>query len=955
MSSEICFIEARPRVIATGAESVVRLAGGGTETAYYRGGEHYRAGVVAMPRFRAAFGFDDNGWTGGTVPTNGELGFMPGDTTLIETLSALYWRDASILIDAGDELGALARRLTGTIAGVANNEGQLAFAITDPGKLLDKPILGTGFAGTGGIEGPAEAAGREKRRSWGQLFNIPGRLLDKVNNIYEFGDPSKPWQAFDALRDMGRAGTITVLAWQGSIAATFAALQAAAAPAGGGVVAPSIACAKWWTQPAGPLTADIRGETAGGYADTAVAIAARMLTAVAGPAIDDQAAADALRTATVGLHIASTSDTVAQAIDRLFLGVSLFWVLQPDGTIRVGEWAWKAPVASFEAQFIGRERQLPPVKSRKLGYRRNHQIHQASEISVAILDAVKVSASRNTVSVDAAGALIDTAAIELKAVRQNTADLTYWEVKDQAGNIHGSGTGAVTGLTGTGDSRAISAADARDIILWARTHGSPAVPTATSMTITASIAGGAILDQVSISLVKDGANGVPGAAGAPGAPGAPGANGTTFYTWYAYADADNGSFNFTTGAPGDRVYQGIATGKTTAVESTNPADYAWSPYAGPPNFGLAVKANAILAGNKLISTPAVAGWNGSIHSTESFKGGASVSFVVDNLGGFMVGLNTDPTTDASYTSLDFAIYIAGGSTVQVYQSNSMVHDMGAPASIGDVFTVTYNGKSVVYSKNGVAFFTNSSPTPNLTLFLDTSFNSGDYYFGRILAFAAVGQPGRDAVAIRSDTTPAGTFFDNDMWYQPTPKKLWQWNSGAWTQVLGDIASINAILAAHFATDQGVDLPAIVPGALNTSATATQGSAINLPVVLNAPNTGTAIVVATPAITINNAGDTIFVNGSVVITAGSNRAFILLETSPDNTNWTTVQEVTPSTQQQAPAGTYSFSIEFPNPGVGSLYFRMKAFQQAAQSLGDGTAGTNWTITSGSIRVRRFFSK
>lgn len=381
--SEICFIEARPRIIATGAEEVVRLAGGGTDAEYYRGGQHYRAGIVSQPRFRAAFGFDDNGWTGGTVPTNGELGFAPGEGALVDALTAYYWRDAAITIDAGDEHAALSRRLTGTVAGVAAVDGQLGFTITDPAKLIDKPIVGPGFAGTGGIEGPVEATGRVKRRSWGQLFNVPGALLDKVNNIYEFGDPSKPWQAFDAVRDMGRAGTVNVLAWQGSIAATFAALQAAAAPQGGGVAAPSIACVKWWTQPAGPLTADIRGETAGGYASSAVAIAARMLAAVGGPAIADQAAAEAMRPAVCGVHIASDSDTVAQAIDRLFLGSSLFWVLQPDGTVRVGEWAWKAPVATFEAQFIGRERQLPPVKSRKVGYRRNHQLHQASEISVA--------------------------------------------------------------------------------------------------------------------------------------------------------------------------------------------------------------------------------------------------------------------------------------------------------------------------------------------------------------------------------------------------------------------------------------------------------------------------------------------------------------------------------------------------------------------------------------------
>jgi hypothetical protein len=389
--SEIAFIDVQPRRADTGDAVTVRLAGGGTDTPYRRAAENYHAGVVAMPRFRAAFGFDDNGWTGGTVPTNGEIGFVPGASSLMTELLGYYWRDAAITIDAGEEGGVLIRRLTGTVADVVVNEGQLQLTIADPSKLLDKPLLGAGFTGEGGIEGPSEATGRPKRRSWGRVYDVEGGLLDKASNIYEFGDPSKPIGAFDAVRDKGRAGAIVELPWQGNVAATFTALQAADAPDGGCVAAPSIACVKWWTVPAGPLTADIRGENSGGYSETAAGIVAKMLAAVGGPALADLAAAEALRPAPCGVHIAVGTDTVAQAIDRLLLGVSLYWVLQPDATVRIGEWAWGAPVASFQAIFIARERQLPPVKTRKVGYRRNHRVHGDSEISAAVILADDVS------------------------------------------------------------------------------------------------------------------------------------------------------------------------------------------------------------------------------------------------------------------------------------------------------------------------------------------------------------------------------------------------------------------------------------------------------------------------------------------------------------------------------------------------------------------------------------
>lgn len=241
---------------------------------------------------------------------------------------------------------------------------------------------------------------------------------------------------------------------------------------------------------------------------------------------------------------------------------------------------------------------------------------------------------------------------------------------------------------------------------------------------------------------EDGAPGAPGTAGAPGAPGAPG---VTYYTWYAYADAPDGSFNFTTGSPGTRVYQGVATGKTTATESTDPADYVWSPYIGPPNFGLtALNSNAIVAANKLIKVAGGSSWNASIHSTESYKGGATVSFVVDTgPHSFMVGLNTDPTTDASYLSIDFAIYIAG-TTLQVYESGGLSHSLFGFVALNDRFAVTYNGKNVTYSKNGVIFYTSAVVVPaDLTLFLDTSLLTSGVQLGKILAFTAVGPAGVD--------------------------------------------------------------------------------------------------------------------------------------------------------------------------------------------------------------------
>ncbi len=383
----MAWVTATPRVAATGAATTVRLAGGGDVAPYYRGGNHYRAGIVTLPRYRAQLGFDENGWTGGTVPQTGNIIFKPGQPSLADELAALYWMDAPITVETGLEGGAVAVELTGTVASVAVVDGALVIELADLSKALDKPVVTARFAGTGGAEGGGEAKGRVKRRSWGRVFNIEGRILDKANNVFEFGDPAFPWQQWDVLRDKGRAAAPApaVLAWQGSVAATLTALKASAPAQGSGVVAPSIACAKWWTQPAGPLTADVRGEIGTGYVETAPEIAARISTVAGGPGFANAGTMAALRAGAAGLHIGDENETAAEALDRLLGGVSLLWVLEATGSIRLREWTFGAPVETVIARSVSRRRSFPPVETRRLGYQRAHRIHSDGEIAAVLL------------------------------------------------------------------------------------------------------------------------------------------------------------------------------------------------------------------------------------------------------------------------------------------------------------------------------------------------------------------------------------------------------------------------------------------------------------------------------------------------------------------------------------------------------------------------------------------
>lgn len=379
--TRVTLVRAWPRDPATGATIAVKLAGGGEIVPYPSG---YRAGIIHEPRFSGALGFEQDGWSGGVVPNATAINFQPSDTALLDTLIGYYWTRAAIEIDVTEETAAPARRLTGIVASVSEREGVLSITAADLGHALAGPLATGTFAGTGGIEGVAAAEGRIKRRSWGRVFNVEGRLLDSVNNIYEFGDPSKKLQGCTALRDKGKAGALTILAWGGSIAATFAALQASVPPTGGGVFAPSIACAKWWTQPAGPLTADLLGEIGTGYVEKVAEIASTISAELGGPAISNLAAATALRPDAVGWHIDTATETGAAVLDKMLAGASLFWVLDPAGTIRIGEWTWSGAAEAVTGIYEGSDRQFAPHKSRKIGYYRNQHVHADGDIAADI-------------------------------------------------------------------------------------------------------------------------------------------------------------------------------------------------------------------------------------------------------------------------------------------------------------------------------------------------------------------------------------------------------------------------------------------------------------------------------------------------------------------------------------------------------------------------------------------
>lgn len=386
----IWLLVVNPRNPATGATVTVRMAGGGQAAFKQLGQSNWWAGLEGPPSIVQRLGFDDGAFGDGAVVQALEL-VWGGPVKRIGILAAYYWRDAAFTLYKGPEGGTdgeYAVVLAGRIAEALPEPERITLQMADPSVDLARPVLaGASFAGTGGIEGVAELKGRPKRRAVGQCRNVELWALDPANNIWVATDPAKPLQAFDQVYDKGNAASaLTVIAWAGSIAATLAALAAAACPQGGAAVAPSIACIKWWFANPGKLTCDLRGEIGAAYIDRPADIAAWCVAAVNGPPVNaaSLAAARALRNIEAGLLVADDAGAGALITD-LLAGVSLWWGMMAAGEMEFGAWAFGASGGTIVATRAARIKTHKPVKKLTLGWRPNHLVMGRGDIAASLL------------------------------------------------------------------------------------------------------------------------------------------------------------------------------------------------------------------------------------------------------------------------------------------------------------------------------------------------------------------------------------------------------------------------------------------------------------------------------------------------------------------------------------------------------------------------------------------
>ncbi|MGB0521701.1 MAG: hypothetical protein ACPGJS_02015 [Flammeovirgaceae bacterium] len=131
------------------------------------------------------------------------------------------------------------------------------------------------------------------------------------------------------------------------------------------------------------------------------------------------------------------------------------------------------------------------------------------------------------------------------------------------------------------------------------------------------------------------------------------------------------------------------------------------------------------ANNDLFKSSGVGGWNAGASSTETLATGQDgwvQAILTFNNKAMMVGLS-DEDLDASYTSIDYALYTHPHGNLEIYEQGGFRHNAGACA-IGDTIRVERVGEQIIYKKNGTVIYTSQGYSTG-KLIVDTSLDFTD--------------------------------------------------------------------------------------------------------------------------------------------------------------------------------------------------------------------------------------
>ena len=193
------------------------------------------------------------------------VGVTVEDTLATESGDDLVTEDGDdLLVGSGSDGSSLAgfgEVYRGVVDAVGWNGSRAQLAVRDYRLRLQKPIQVDTYNGNGGVDGTPELAGRTKPLAFGRCLNVSPVLLDPARLIYQFH--SREARAVDAVRDSGAELDLhrTVGSYDALLALTAPSSEESGDfPLGSYVACPAAGCFRLAGQPAGVVTADVRGD-----------------------------------------------------------------------------------------------------------------------------------------------------------------------------------------------------------------------------------------------------------------------------------------------------------------------------------------------------------------------------------------------------------------------------------------------------------------------------------------------------------------------------------------------------------------------------------------------------------------------------------------------------------------------------------------------------------------------
>jgi hypothetical protein len=161
-------------------------------------------------------------------------------------------------------------------------------------------------------------------------------------------------------------------------------------------------------------------------------------------------------------------------------------------------------------------------------------------------------------------------------------------------------------------------------------------------------------------------------------------------------------------------------------------------YFGYQNLTLINSSNITLARNGTQSVTITKNadnnsWNGQAYSTEAFTAPCTIEFTKNAASGdnsvsyAMIGWNTDPTTDSSYSSIDHASYPYQQNDYVIYHNGNGQSELGT-WSASNRFYVVYDTDGFIRHYNGSKLLYSANYGTGNTVYLDTSLYNTDTTF-----------------------------------------------------------------------------------------------------------------------------------------------------------------------------------------------------------------------------------